>query len=181
MLAASSRARETPPRAWGRLCAAGPPPRASRNTPTGVGKTAARWEWPALPRKHPHGRGEDRRSAGKLCGTGETPPRAWGRHGLHGPTGLGEGNTPTGVGKTGLFFRWLQHQKKHPHGRGEDDQHRRWDIHGEETPPRAWGRLAQRQAVESQRRNTPTGVGKTSLTRCSSAVRRKHPHGRGED
>src|SRR5680860_559517 len=32
-----------------------------------------------------------------------------------------------------------------------------------------------------QRRNTPTGVGKTVLTPCQTRLIRKHPHRRGED
>ena len=30
-------------------------------------------------------------------------------------------------------------------------------------------------------RNTPTGVGKTTTDQIPSAVKEKHPHGRGED
>ena len=50
---------ETPPRAWGRRGQRHRQAEASRNTPTGVGKTvpicSARWHG----EKHPHGRGED--------------------------------------------------------------------------------------------------------------------------
>ena len=72
-----------------------------RNTPTGVGKTDL-WVRPAYEReKHPHGRGEDSVFTRLKRSRMETPPRAWGR--LRGQFGLqaAEGNTPTGVGKTG--------------------------------------------------------------------------------
>ncbi len=90
-------------------------------------------------------------------------------------------NTPTGVGKTPDHAVRLSSRWKHPHGRGED-QFTAWKkLEAVETPPRAWGRLgtACRQSVKE--RNTPTGVGKTLSRRAAWAVRRKHPHGRGED
>ncbi len=33
----------------------------------------------------------------------------------------------------------------------------------------------------SRRRNTPTGVGKTRFPALRDGLRKKHPHGRGED
>ena len=91
---------ETPPRAWGRL------PRPERqgaphgNTPTGVGKTyMTHPEWMPM-KKHPHGRGEDRRYGEIPELPGETPPRAWGRRPDRIHRRPEPGNTPTGVGKT---------------------------------------------------------------------------------
>ncbi len=92
-------------------------------------------------------------------------------------------------------------QRKHPHGRGEDSHTlrpastsletppRAWGrqygadriITATETPPRAWGRPLLNQKPEKLDGNTPTGVGKTSLTSCCQMKRPKHPHGRGED
>ena len=112
--------RETPPRAWGRLGHALGFEQADGNTPTGVGKThnapiARCRAW-----KHPHGRGEDPPATGWTWKTSETPPRAWGRQ-LE-PEVVGDlvGNTPTGVGKTAPSDGGFDHDKKHPHGRGED-------------------------------------------------------------
>ena len=94
---------------------------------------------------------------------------------------LNAGNTPTGVGKT--VFLWLHAGKrqKHPHGRGEDRLRREEDDHGEETPPRAWGRPAPVKTSIRKARNTPTGVGKTVEGCRFDSDLRKHPHGRGED
>ena len=70
---------------------------------------------------------------------------------------------------------------KHPHGRGEDLRQATIQNQTLETPPRAWGRLAQAYANKQLNRNTPTGVGKTSLPYMTEEHIRKHPHGRGED
>ena len=53
---------ETPPRAWGRPSSSSPVAGAARNTPTCVGKTANDGSNAELLGKHPHVRGEDRRS-----------------------------------------------------------------------------------------------------------------------
>ena len=55
---------ETPPRAWGRPRAKGSPESWARNTPTGVGKTAAHEFLQVDCQKHPHGRGEDVQKTG---------------------------------------------------------------------------------------------------------------------
>ena len=100
MLAASSCARETPPRAWGRPIETQISSFVKRNTPTGVGKTAILPGLLCQDEKHPHGRGEDKRHLSSERTTRETPPRAWGRHGVEIPYSKEAGNTPTGVGKT---------------------------------------------------------------------------------
>ncbi len=111
----------------------------------------------------------------------ETPPRAWGRQVIdqirHGQAG----NTPTGVGKTASRSLVRTGIQKHPHGRGEDKYVRRGREDGQETPPRAWGRLQGEVHAIPLSRNTPTGVGKTSRSTMARCPRWKHPHGRGED
>ena len=47
--------------------------------------------------------------------------------------------------------------------------------------PRAWGRPDQESAGRKERRNTPTGVGKTLNSMQTGWYPQKHPHGRGED
>ena len=70
---------------------------------------------------------------------------------------------------------------KHPHGRGEDPLACVRTLALQETPPRAWGRLVQIRNLSTEQRNTPTGVGKTTIiVRCVFRSQ-KHPHGRGED
>ena len=50
-----------------------------------------------------------------------------------------------------------------------------------ETPPRAWGRplCSIHELVVAG--NTPTGVGKTKTYYAVNMLKKKHPHGRGED
>ena len=50
-----------------------------------------------------------------------------------------------------------------------------------ETPPRAWGRLKHVDDVDRADGNTPTCVGKTSLSHRVPHSWQKHPHVRGED
>ncbi len=152
-----------------------------RNTPTGVGKTWRRYGLQAPRRKHPHGRGEDLVRSEPMGRHVETPPRAWGRLLDSSADGIRRGNTPTGVGKTGQLSAPHQRDRKHPHGRGEDDG--TCSMRGilAETPPRAWGRQRDSQPARHMRRNTPTGVGKTGSNWTSTCSTQKHPHGRGED
>ena len=70
-------------------------------------------------------------------------------------------NTPTGVGKTYDCARLPGPYRKHPHGRGEDEATGMLEARMEETPPRAWGRLYGVPDYVPDKRNTPTGVGKT--------------------
>ena len=111
----------------------------------------------------------------------ETPPRVWGRP-LEVIAHLAElRNTPTGVGKTvwaGLEF-WAS--QKHPHGCGEDVRELNRQNAELETPPRVWGRPAGSYRSGRRPGNTPTGVGKTAVTRMCEMHPGKHPHGCGED
>jgi len=91
------------------------------------------------------------------------------------------GNTPTGVGKTLTHRGQDLFLQKHPHGRGEDGLTWSTIFSKTETPPRAWGRLGRVALYSLDSRNTPTGVGKTTLESTSKRLRWKHPHGRGED
>ena len=154
---------ETPPRAWGRLQRKRLTQLANRNTPTGVGKTEAITQLAASMEKHPHGRGEDV-AAEILHGKHvETPPRAWGRRDVGDDLHKISGNTPTGVGKTHRRPLPLLFDKKHPHGRGEDQIHAIETFQYFETPPRAWGRRTVGGSLISGVGNTPTGVGKTTI------------------
>ena len=172
---------ETPPRAWGRPPSAVAMAGATGNTPTGVGKTAATGLRTGLSRKHPHGRGEDAVVFLMVFAVAETPPRAWGRPAVDTARTGPAGNTPTGVGKTDDQSAHKSAAAKHPHGRGEDASVVALALDGPETPPRAWGRLANEPTLNSDFRNTPTGVGKTARPSKSCRPARKHPHGRGED
>ncbi len=111
----------------------------------------------------------------------ETPPRAWGRHRRYLCCEKVFRNTPTGVGKTTKSRPDGRLLQKHPHGRGEDPRTTRAGRVTIETPPRAWGRPSSATSTETRFRNTPTGVGKTSLAIKKTLAWWKHPHGRGED
>ncbi len=111
----------------------------------------------------------------------ETPPRAWGRPSKESRRRALDRNTPTGVGKTLLSSLVLKVQKKHPHGRGEDVVGSLVRDGTKETPPRAWGRPGVSITRRWNRRNTPTGVGKTPCPKWFVRSPEKHPHGRGED
>ena len=94
------RARETPPRTWGRLTQDFRAWQGWRNTPTHVGKTRRRLSQAFQREKHPHARGEDVSKPSLTCIVKETPPRTWGRQLKVTSDELHEGNTPTHVGKT---------------------------------------------------------------------------------
>ena len=131
----------------------------------------------------------------------ETPPRAWGRHGVQAVQLDKPRNTPTSVGKTNLWPGEYGAIRKHPHERGEDMLCTQVEIAAWETPPRAWGRPITLIVAGVAARNTPTSVGKTvvpdpingsirntptSVGKTQAAVRKKygigkHPHERGED
>ncbi len=146
-----------------------------------MGKTQRKILSNLFTKKHPHGRGEDWHYRKQTIQRLETPPRAWGRQ--HKDLGKIEDrrNTPTGVGKTISSSASWAVLGKHPHGRGEDLAAVGKIKEYMETPPRAWGRLFIRYRFSFSHGNTPTGVGKTQTWHGFLFVKRKHPHGRGED
>ncbi len=85
------------------------------------------------------------------------------------------------MGKRPSHAQTAFHGEKHPHGRGEEMLVRDDIADAEETPPRAWGRLALIKSTDFLLRNTPTGVGKSRQFLKRSSRRQKHPHGRGEE
>ena len=131
---------ETPPRAWGRSVKRMHGSMFMGNTPTGVGKIILGFSIFFKREKHPHGRGEVFLGGRATTKTSETPPRAWGRYRSGNRSGNNGGNTPTGVGKIKRIPLHLLPEKKHPHGRGEDEEVVLTPKGTSETPPRAWGR-----------------------------------------
>ena len=111
----------------------------------------------------------------------ETPPRAWGRVADYPATISDSGNTPTGVGKSHMFVPPSVCLWKHPHGRGEEQPLNGFSLVAIETPPRAWGRVRIKVTYKAIAGNTPTGVGKSSMTALYGPGVKKHPHGRGEE
>ena len=166
---------ETPPRAWGRPIRSGRAVLPERNTPTGVGKTKAVTRSRRCTRKHPHGRGEDSGESLAPVSRLETPPRAWGRLSPLAVYVPPVGNTPTGVGKTGICLPLVHIVSKHPHGRGEDPCPASRVLRRAETPPRAWGRLVQETLHVVRVGNTPTGVGKTQELKKNKKTAKETP------
>ena len=141
-----------------------------------------RWRCqPGLPRKHPHGPGEDAALLAACAVYPETPPRVWGRRRGEIRIAVVAGNTPTGVGKTPRPFTLAAARQKHPHGCGEDSVTVEPSVKVWETPPRVWGRRTGLSASNLPNRNTPTGVGKTIEKENAGRAQGKHPHGCGED
>ena len=155
----------TPPRAWGRLSTLCHPGRGQGNTPTSVGKTLSQQRRSSGTGKHPHERGEDYDERHLLNSILEPPPRAWGRLTLIIVLFDTTRNTPTSVGKTRASPSCGRGGRKHPHERGEDSSGYDDTFSGDETPPRAWGRLLQSSWIVLEMRNTPTSVGKTQSHR----------------
>ena len=146
-----------------------------------MGKTHGCWIEVFVEQKHPHGRGENDLTISAASLSVETPPRAWGKPTFSSRHESGDRNTPTGVGKTGIQNHHRLSVWKHPHGRGENYLGLKAIVDASETPPRAWGKQIKRLRHQAERRNTPTGVGKTPAPIPLEAVRGKHPHGRGEN
>ena len=126
-------------------------------------------------------RGEDFHPIRAGAGHMETPPHAWGRLCDAVRAWVIRRNTPTCVGKTFRGNRREPPCRKHPHMRGED--HKRGFVRDdrEETPPHAWGRQPVGRDGKPEMRNTPTCVGKTTMTADLTSFSAKHPHMRGED
>jgi len=171
----------SPPRAWGKdrvgLRARG----SDRFTPTCVGKSRRgkrSWGTPPVhphvrgeksahhhgpPRGmlvHPHVRGEKGVWSPSMSESRGSPPRAWGKVlPLRAPRKLFR-FTPTCVGKRFRPRGGYARARVHPHVRGEK---RRWDHRRNResgSPPRAWGKEARGNRIESRKRFTPTCVGK---------------------
>ena len=66
-------------------------------------------------------------------------------------------------------------KRKHPHGRGEEQQLLIVHQPDSETPPRAWGRGSRNVLHTLKNGNTPTGVGKRSPDFLYFASNWKHP------
>ena len=75
----SARVDGSPPHAWGRLGHQQPIRDSQRFTPTCVGKTLDRLEYPRLAEVHPHMRGEDAAADLASRARAGSPPHAWGR------------------------------------------------------------------------------------------------------
>ena len=70
---------------------------------------------------------------------------------------------------------------KHPHTRGENFRDTNKKEINLETSPHTWGERELEDFEESDYRNIPTHVGRTPCLCKDKALRKKHPHTRGEN
>ena len=144
-------------------------------------KTCAGCQRPTDPRKHLHGRGEDRSTKSLIVAKPETPPRTWRRQQPRTLSLRRRGNTSTDVEKTYPIAMKKPPNWKHLHGRGEDSQTTP-NIHLRlETPPRTWRRPSHLMLTVDACGNTSTDVEKTHTFLLQCGQVEKHLHGRGED
>ena len=110
-----------------------------------------------------------------------SPPRGWGKLveviGIIAP----ERFTPTRVGKTPKPSVVDQARAVHPHAGGENLTKCLAKLAQTGSPPRGWGKQAERRRELDDRRFTPTRVGKTGGGGRAAGVRAVHPHAGGEN
>ena len=132
--------RETPPRTWRRPNGLLNVVPRSGNTSTDVEKTSSSIFLPSLSWKHLHGRGEDFFLIICEYPKVETPPRTWRRPKPAQQSLAPRRNTSTDVEKTSQTSHLPNQEKKHLHGRGEDQVYTSKKSDVAETPPRTWRR-----------------------------------------
>ena len=89
--------------------------------------------------------------------------------------------TPTRVGKTWTPCYSSAVSPVHPHACGEDMPSRTPTFAPTGSPPRVWGRPHHPDSIRTERRFTPTRVGKTERLQDISEEDAVHPHACGED
>ena len=130
---------------------------------------------------HPHGRGDNVAHARRSDRSTGSPPRAWGQLLAAGHSGLTARFTPTGVGTIWTLYAASTITSVHPHGRGDNAQHRQRGFGQHGSPPRAWGQCLSVQRSKDGWRFTPTGVGTILFRKWCSTPETVHPHGRGDN
>ena len=145
-----------------------------------MGKSRNDGQCSPIRQKHPHARGEVSSGNHRLDDGGETPPRTWGSLKAGQSVRLLDRNTPTHMGKSCQLRYAHTGIWKHPHARGEVEICLPRELYALETPPRTWGSLHSEDAIGMRQGNTPTHVGKSSPWQGWPALKKKHPHARGE-
>ncbi len=130
----------TPPRVWGKLPKYVLTQPTHRYTPTCVGKTVSDSTATLIPKVHPHVCGENEGKVVFLTIDGGTPPRVWGKRGLHLTDFQIQRYTPTCVGKTNAKYSWIAGKTVHPHVCGENLANYLLLVNSKGTPPRVWGK-----------------------------------------
>ena len=147
-------------------------------------------EWGKLPRlvavcrrrrNHPHASGENVSKKELFSSLVGTSPREWGKRRASRKNRLPQRNIPTRVGKTNPFIAFIVCVPEHPHACGENNRRTANSSCADGTSPRMWGKRRQEPAIERDRRNIPTHVGKTSRGTTPTIARSEHPHACGEN
>ena len=137
------------------------------NTPTRVGKRSSRSCSGYSRRKHPHACGEKSARIVTPLYLPETPPRVWGKGYRALSISQSPGNTPTRVGKRERVDRVRSAHEKHPHACGEKAAPIGPLSSRIETPPRVWGKVAQKRC--------PRRPGGKHPHACGEKAMRRHP------
>ncbi len=149
---------------WGRVESDPHSKTRGRDTPTCVGKSHLFLFINILHGGHPHVCGEENiRWIYRIIIEG-TPPRVWGRVFVKQSGGGVRRDTPTCVGKSSLISRGARAVRGHPHVCGEESPDRCPANPARGTPPRVWGRVYSLLLSSTTRGDTPTCVGKSSLS-----------------
>ena len=170
----------SPPRVWGKVAAAVHVVLRLRITPTCVGKSIAQLRTGQYFEDHPHVCGEKaiRLSLCRLL-LG-SPPRVWGKVFAKFFQFVNPGITPTCVGKSYHHPASPDPYKDHPHVCGEKLPYHQSAVSALGSPPRVWGKVLPKTAVECPHRITPTCVGKSYHHPASPDPYKDHPHVCGE-
>ena len=109
-----------------------------------------------------------------------SPPRAWGTRNTLSLNTTVLRFTPTCVGNSITFQRFLSPFPVHPHVRGELDQVSIRVLFEYGSPPRAWGTRSGPRRSPRSVRFTPTCVGNSNGMLRRPPLDSVHPHVRGE-
>ena len=151
----------TPPRARGRRTHPWWPLLRGRNTPACAGTTATACGCTSSPAEHPRVRGDDPDFLRRFVD--------------------GQRNTPACAGTTWTTASPTMRSTEHPRVRGDDAITALVTVLQLGTPPRARGRLLQRQNAGRIRRNTPACAGTTRSVTHDFGDPEEHPRVRGDD
>ena len=171
----------SPPRVWGRPSLTAVGENACRFTPTCVGTTGVMVDAKSRTPVHPHVCGDDSPSKRMVLRPVGSPPRVWGRLVQQAHHFVCGRFTPTCVGTTGTGTGTGLVSAVHPHVCGDDLYAAGEPPRHLGSPPRVWGRRAERASRGCAPRFTPTCVGTTAGPRGAWPAPSVHPHVCGDD
>ncbi len=171
----------SPPRAWGRFSCSRWVSFRCRFTPACVGTIGHSPPVAFFMAVHPRVRGDDPFGRESASLTSGSPPRAWGRSGRRDVRVIAPRFTPACVGTMSTRAMPPRSTPVHPRVRGDDDKAYTRTPCQDGSPPRAWGRLCNREASDRSLRFTPACVGTICRHGLPGSVRPVHPRVRGDD